>query len=172
MGVIYARGPQIMMGYYGDREATARVLSGDGWLDTGDLGVMSHDGAIAIVGRIKDIIVLLDGENFEPVPIEKHLGALIVPDFNRLKEYAAENGIACSDTKSLLSSPEVRKLYRRVIDDEINRWKGFKTFEHIYDFTLPSKVLEVPRELSAKQTLKRNEVYTLYEREIRSIFER
>jgi long-chain acyl-CoA synthetase len=191
MGVIHARGPQIMKGYYGDREATAKVLSGEGWLDTGDLGVMTHDGALAIVGRIKDTIVLLDGENVEPVPIEKHLayssyintavvvgqdqkhlGALIVPDFDNLKEYAAANNIAYSDTEGLLSSPAVRTLYRRVIDEEINRQKGFKSFEHIYDFTLLSKVFEVPRELSAKQELKRNDVNKLYEREIRSIFEK
>ena len=191
MGVIHARGPQIMKGYYGDPEATAKVLGADGWLNTGDLGVMTHDGALAIVGRIKDTIVLLDGENIEPVPIEKHLayspyidtavvvgqdqkhlGALIVPDFNNLKEYAAENGIVYSDTETLLSNAEVRKLYRREIDDEINRQKGFKSFEHIYDFTLLSKVFEVPRELSAKQELKRNDVNKLYEREIRGIFEK
>jgi long-chain acyl-CoA synthetase len=189
MGVIFCRSAQVMKGYYDDPESTAKVLSADGWLDTGDLGVMTHDRALAIVGRIKDTIVLLDGENVEPVPIEKHLaysplidtavvvgqdqkhlGALIVPDFNNLTEYAKANGIAHEGIEDLLRKPEIRALYRREIDEAVNHHKGFKSFERIYDFTLLTKIFEVPRELSAKQELKRNEVNKLYEKEIKAIF--
>ena len=189
MGVILCRGPQVMKGYYHDPEATAKVLSADGWLNTGDLGVMTRDRSLAIVGRIKDTIVLSDGENIEPVPIEKHLsysplietavvvgqdqkhlGALIVPDFANLAEYAKANGISWDGIEDLLAKPEVRALYRREIDEAISHRKGFKAFERIYDFTLLTKIFEVPRELSAKQELKRNEVNRLYAREIQGIF--
>ncbi|NBZ96334.1 MAG: long-chain fatty acid--CoA ligase, partial [Proteobacteria bacterium] len=71
-GEIHARGPQIMKGYYKDPEATARVLR-DGWLATGDLGVMTFNECLKIVGRCKETIVLLGGENVEPLPIESKL---------------------------------------------------------------------------------------------------
>ncbi len=181
MGVIHCRGAQVMKGYFDDPESTAKVLSPDGWLNTGDLGVMTHDRALKIVGRIKDTIVLSDGENVEPGPIEKHLaystyidtavvvgqdrkhlGALIVPDFTNLAEYAKANGIASDGVEDLLTKPAIRALYRREIDEAINRPKGFEPFERIHNFTLLTKVFEVPRELSAKQELKRNEVNKLY----------
>ncbi len=191
MGIIFARSAQVMKGYYKDPQSTAKVLSPDGWLNTGDLGVMTHDRALAIVGRIKDTIVLSDGENIEPVPIEKHLayspmidtavvvgqdqkhlGALIVPNFAALTEYAKERGIAHEGIEDLIQNPQVKALYRKEIDEAVNQHKGFKSFERIYDFILLSKVFEVPRELSAKQELKRSEVNTLYAKEIRSIFDR
>jgi long-chain acyl-CoA synthetase len=189
MGLIFARSVQVMKGYYKDPEATAKVLSADGWLNTGDLGVMTHDHALAIVGRIKDTIVLSDGENIEPVPIEKHLayshfidtavvvgqdqkhlGALIVPDFASLTEYADQNGISYAGIEDLIQNPLIKALYRKEIDNEVGHHHGFKSFEHIHDFILLTKVFEVPRELSAKQELKRTEVNTLYAKEIKSIF--
>ncbi len=189
MGLIFARGPQIMKGYYEDPVETAKVLSPDGWLDTGDLGVMTHDGALAIVGRKKDTIVLLNGKNIEPVPIEKHLtysplidtavvvgqdqkyiGALIVPNFQLLKEFARENGLNCDSIDELVRKPEVQKLYRKTIADAVNPHKGFKSFERIRSFNLLTKPFEAPRELSAKQELKRGEVNNLYAREIAELF--
>lgn len=189
MGLIFARGPQIMKGYYEDPVETAKVLSPDGWLNTGDLGVMTHDGALAIVGREKDTIVLLSGKNIEPVPIEKHLtysplidtavvvgqdqkyiGALIVPNFQLLKEFARENGLNCDSVDELVKKSEVQRLYRKAIADAVNPHKGFKSFERIRSFTLLTKSFEVPRELSAKQELKRGEVNKLYAREIAELF--
>lgn len=69
-GVIRARGPQIMQGYYHNPEATAKVLDEDGWFNTGDLGWLTPDNDIVITGRAKDVIVLTNGENIEPQPIE------------------------------------------------------------------------------------------------------
>jgi long-chain acyl-CoA synthetase len=67
-GEIHVKGPQIMRGYYKDSEATARVLR-DGWMNTGDIGMVTFNGCLKILGRSKDTIVLLNGENIEPVPI-------------------------------------------------------------------------------------------------------
>jgi long-chain acyl-CoA synthetase len=189
MGLILARGKQIMKGYYHDPEASAQVLSADGWFNTGDLGKLTHDGALAIVGRVKDTIVLLGGENVEPVPIEKRLGysplietavvvgqdqkqlgALIVPNFKNLEEYAANNGINHNGLADLLKSPFVKELYRKTIDATINHHNGFRSFERIYNFALLDKSFEVPRELSAKQELKRAEVSRLYAETIKGIF--
>ncbi|MEI7667107.1 MAG: AMP-binding protein, partial [Synechococcaceae cyanobacterium ELA263] len=97
-GLVLARGPQVMGGYFGKPEATAKAIDGEGWFDTGDLGQLLADGSLVLTGRAKDTIVLSSGENIEPGPLEealvesplleqlmlvgqdrKQLGALLVP---------------------------------------------------------------------------------------------
>jgi fatty-acyl-CoA synthase len=68
VGQIFVRGPSLMQGYYGNPEETARTLSADGWLDTGDLGYM-RDGEVVITGREKDLIII-NGRNIWPQDIE------------------------------------------------------------------------------------------------------
>ncbi|HUI71703.1 MAG TPA: long-chain fatty acid--CoA ligase, partial [Spirochaetia bacterium] len=111
-GVIHVRGPNVMRGYYKRPDKTAEVLSDDGWLNTGDLGMMTYRGELKIIGRTKETIVLLGGENVEPVPIEdtileseyidqvmvvgqdqKFLAALVVPNDELLEKYAATQEI-------------------------------------------------------------------------------
>jgi long-chain acyl-CoA synthetase len=75
VGEILAKGPSIMAGYT-DPEATARVLSEDGWLKTGDLGKLDKQGRLQIVGRSKDVIVTTTGENVYPDDVEKRLGTV------------------------------------------------------------------------------------------------
>ncbi len=74
-GVIHARGPQIMSGYWRNPEATAAALLPGGWLNTGDVGQLTACGALMITGRLKDTIVLSGGENVEPEPLEERLVA-------------------------------------------------------------------------------------------------
>jgi len=178
-----------MKGYYKNPEQTAEVLSDDGWLNSGDLAMKTYDNTFAIVGRAKDTIVLLGGENIEPVPIEKtlsvdplidtvvvvgqdqkYLGALIVPNWENLDEYVKEHNIAYSDKEELLGSPEINELYRSIIVETINSKAGFRSFEQIYKFVLLKEPFEVHRELSAKQELKRHKVNELYADKIKSIF--
>jgi long-chain acyl-CoA synthetase len=109
-GVVFVKGPQVMSGYYNAPEQTAEMLSSDGWLNTGDLGMLTHNGELRITGRAKDTIVLRGGENIEPLPIEqklreselidqavilgqdqKFLGALIVPNDEALREALREH---------------------------------------------------------------------------------
>jgi long-chain acyl-CoA synthetase len=71
-GIIFVRGPQVMKGYYKNPEATAKALK-DGWMDTGDLGMINFKDTLTITGRAKETIVLLGGENVEPVPIENKI---------------------------------------------------------------------------------------------------
>ena len=73
IGEIYGCGANIMMGYYQDQEATAEVLSADGWLATGDLGFIDDRGNLHICGRSKNVIVLPSGENVYPEAIEHKL---------------------------------------------------------------------------------------------------
>ena len=115
-GLVLARGPQVMAGYLGKPEATARVLDAEGWFDTGDLGCLLADGSLVLTGRAKDTIVLSSGENIEPGPLEdclaavelveqvmlvgqdrKALGALVVPRPEPMAAFAAEQGLALHD---------------------------------------------------------------------------
>ena len=69
-GEIQVQSPGVMKGYYNNPEATARALSPDGWLRTGDLGMLDGDGHLYVTGRIKDVMIL-GGENVIPVDIEE-----------------------------------------------------------------------------------------------------
>jgi len=69
-GEICVKSPGVMQGYYNNPEATRRVLSGDGWLRTGDLGFLDSEGYLYISGRVKDLIILA-GENIVPADIEE-----------------------------------------------------------------------------------------------------
>jgi long-chain acyl-CoA synthetase len=102
-----------MVGYFGKPEATAKAIDGEGWFDTGDLGLLLADGSLVLTGRAKDTIVLSSGENIEPGPLEealaasplveqvmlvgqdrKQLGALLVPRAEPLQAWAEAQGLA------------------------------------------------------------------------------
>lgn len=125
-GLVLARGPQIMRGYYHNPEATRKAIDEDGWFDTGDLGWLTANQDIVLTGRAKDTIVLTNGENIEPQPIEdacirspyidqimlvgqdqRCLGALIVPNSEALAQWAsAQNCILQLPEEASLPLPE------------------------------------------------------------------
>ena len=70
-GELWMRGDNVFLGYYGDPEKTAEVLTEDGWLKTGDLARFDEDGYMYITGRIKNLIILLNGENVSPESLEE-----------------------------------------------------------------------------------------------------
>ncbi len=187
-GVVMVRGPQVMKGYYKRPELTKAVLSPEGWLNTGDLGIWTHNGEFALAGRAKDTIVLSGGENLEPVPIEakicesefvesavvlgqdkKYLGALVVLNQKNVEEYLQREQIPYLANK-LTSMPEVRTLVENSINEIISVKHGFKNYEHISRIVLISKSFEIGVELSAKQELKRFEINKLYKQEIEQLF--
>lgn len=76
VGEVYARGPNVMLGYSDDAESTRHVIDADGWLHTGDLGKLDRNGNLVIVGRAKDVVVTASGENVYPDDVEARLGAV------------------------------------------------------------------------------------------------
>ena len=91
IGEICVRGPNVMIGYYNDEETTAETISPEGWLATGDLGMLDQEGNLHIMGRCKNIIVMASGENIYPEAIEHKINAypwvvesLVVEDNGRL----------------------------------------------------------------------------------------
>lgn len=188
-GVIQVRGPQVMSGYYRRPDLTAKVFTSDGWLDTGDLGMLTHNGEIRITGRAKDTIVLRGGENIEPVPIEqkicespyiqqavvlgqdeKYLAALIIPAKDTILAWAKENSIPVDEYESLIQQPEIKELIDSEIAERVSSRNGFKSFERIFKFTLLATPFEPGRELSAKQEVKRHAVNELYKKQISRLF--
>lgn len=188
-GLIQIKGGTVMRGYYKQPELTKKVMTVDGWLDTGDLGMMTIHDEIVIKGRKKDTIVLRGGENVEPLPIEqnlnksryiksavvvgqdqKFLGALILVDEEEIKNYAAENGIQYDTYENLLKSEEIQTLYESEINALVSPKTGFKTFERINKFALITKDFEVGVELSAKQEIMRYRLTEIYKEQINKIF--
>ncbi|MDF1569043.1 MAG: AMP-binding protein [Spirochaetaceae bacterium] len=188
-GVLLARGPQIMKGYYRKDELTAQAIDADGFLNTGDLAVKTHDGEYAIVGRAKDTIVLLGGENIEPSPIEeklklspyistavvlgqdrKFLTALILPDIDNVLTWAKDNAVPYADEESLLTGVEVHELLAGEISGLISSKNGFKIFERIVRFTVLPNSFEIGQELSAKQEIKRHVINEIYAKDIKALY--
>ncbi|MBK5200935.1 MAG: AMP-binding protein [Spirochaetaceae bacterium] len=185
-GILKVRGRQVMRGYYNNEEATRKVLSADGWMNTGDLVIESNRGYLSIVGRAKDTIVLAGGENLEPLPIEeklseveliasaivigqdrKYISALIVPNMAAIKEYI----LTLHDNIQLdLDKEAIYKLIQDKINEKINIKFGFKPHELINKFILLDKPFEMGLELSAKQELKRFEIEKIYNKEINSFY--
>lgn len=161
-GEILVRGPQIMQGYLNDPEATAKAIEPDGWFHTGDIGELDEIGRIRITDRLKNIIVLGNGKNVSPAPMEAALstskfiaqavilgdnqaytGALIAPDFEELGTWAKANGVAADlGPEQLVEDASVQKLY----DAEVKRTlDGFAIFER------PRRVALLPRLLSEEE---------------------
>ena len=188
-GVLYARGPQIMQGYYKKPEETKKVIDSEGWFNTGDIGLKTWKGEIKLTGRAKDTIVLMGGENVEPVPIEnkirdsvyidhavvlgqdqKYLAALVVPNFENIETYAKENSISHMDTESLVKTPEIRELIQSEISERVNRKTGFRGFEMIFRSVAIAKPFEPGSELSGKMDYKRHYIADKYKKEITELF--
>lgn len=173
-GEILARGGNIMKGYYKKPEATAETLV-NGWLKTGDVGIIDEDGFLKITDRIKDLIITSQGKNIAPQHIEtlvgmdhyieqiatigdkrKYVTALIVPSFAALEEWAKENNIAFSSHEDLVKNPDVIKFYEKRIADQS---RELANYEKIKRFTLmPKEFTQDGGELTPTLKIKRKVV--------------
>jgi long-chain acyl-CoA synthetase len=163
-GLILIRGPQVMQGYYRNPNDTAKAIDPDGWFDSGDLGLVTTQNDLVITGRAKDTIVLSNGENIEPQPIEdaclrskyinqivvvgqdqKSLGALIVPDLDAL----AQANLDPTD----LNSNQTIDLYRNELNREVKNRPGYRSDDRIAVFKLILEPFSIENGLLT-QTLK------------------
>lgn len=189
-GIIFVKGPQVMQEYYRNPQASEKVLK-DGWFNTGDLGLFTFTkNTLAVTGRAKDTIVLLGGENVEPLPIErvleaspyilqamvvgqdrKTLGVLIVPDKSYLREWAVEKQILFKSEEDLVTLPEVLSLLRAEIREKVSGKTGFKAFERVVDFRLVPKPFEVGDELTKLLKMRRHVIADKYKHLIADIYD-
>jgi long-chain acyl-CoA synthetase len=147
-----------MQGYLNNPEETAKAIDPEGFFHTGDIGELDEIGRITITDRLKNIIVLGNGKNVSPGPMEAALsaskyvaqavilgdnqpytGALIAPDLEELEKWAAANGLAEVPPDQLITRKEVDKL----IDAEVKRaLEPFAVYER------PRRTALLPRPLT------------------------
>lgn len=166
-GLVLAKGPQIMRGYYRNADATQKAIDPEGWFDTGDLGLLTGNYDLVLTGRAKDTIVLSNGENIEPQPIEdacvrspyidqimvvgqdqKQLGALIVPNLEALEVWATQQGIPVD-----LDSAAVQNLFRQELAREVKNRPGYRADDRIGVFRLIEEPFSIENGMMT-QTLK------------------
>ncbi len=154
-GEILTRGPHIMKGYWNDPRGTEEIIDRDGWLHTGDVGLMDSEGFLYITDRKKHLFVSSGGKNIAPQPIENlflssryveqfvligdrrmFLTALIVPDFDALKEYADARNLAYASLSDLTRLKEIHEVIEK---DIASIQKDLASYERVRKFTLLDK---------------------------------
>jgi long-chain acyl-CoA synthetase len=173
-GEILVRGPGVMLGYHNRPDATAATLE-DGWLHTGDVGVLDEDGFLRITDRKKDLIKTAGGKYVAPLPLESRLQedrviewallvgderpfvtALIVPDWGALRTLHDIDG----DPAALAGDPRVRAIVQGCVDAVNRQLAGF---ESIKAFTLlPDAFSEASDELTPTLKPKRRIIRSRY----------
>ncbi len=187
-GEILARGPNIMTGYWNQAEATAQAIDREGWLHTGDIGMFDADGFLHITDRKKHLIVSSGGKNIAPQPIENlfltskyieqlmligdhrmYLTALVVPDFEAIKEYADARKLAYSTQVDLTRREEIYQLIERdinVIQKDLANYERVRRFALLdHQFTIEEG------ELTPTQKVRRSVVEKRYADVIESMYE-
>ena len=158
-GEILAKGPNIMVGYYNNKQATNEVIDKNGWFHTGDVGMFDPEGHLMITDRKKHLFVSSGGKNIAPQPIENlflqskfidqfvligdarmYLTALIVPEFDILTEFARSKGISFANEAELVTKEAIRQLFQAEID-QIQ--KDLPHFERVRRFELLPQTLTV-----------------------------
>ena len=185
-GEILLKGPNIMKGYWNDEAATKDVIK-DGWFYTGDIGVIDRDGYLKITDRKKNIIVTTGGKNIAPMPIENLISdspyvdqvvvigekrpfliALIVPDFNKLKEVADAEGIVAATPNELIEIKSVQQIFEKLMRTVSRQ---LATHEKVRKFLLVDTAFTIENGLmTPTMKIKRKEISTKYLTEINKVY--
>ena len=185
-GEILLKGPNIMKGYWNDEAATKEVIR-DGWFYTGDIGVIDRDGYLKITDRKKHIIVTSGGKNIAPMPIENLISdspyveqvvvigekrpfliALIVPDFDKLKEFANTEGIVTSTSKELIENKSVQQIFEKLMRTVSRQ---LATHEKVRKFLLVDTPFTIENgQMTPTMKLKRKEITAKYVAEIDKVY--
>jgi len=185
-GEICVKGPSVMKGYYKRPDLTAETII-DGWLHTGDIGVMEDGKFLRITDRKKELFKTSGGKYVAPAAIEnklkesrfieqiivvgsemKFVGALIVPAFSQLAEWCAQHGYDKSSNLSMIQNPAVIKFYRGIVDEynqEFNHVEQIKKFE-----LLPQDWSVEGGELTPKLSIRRKIILDKYKSYIDKIY--
>jgi long-chain acyl-CoA synthetase len=189
-GEIQVRGPQVMPGYYNNDAENFKTFSHDDYLRTGDLGMLTFTGELIITGRAKEIIVLSSGENIDPTRIEgaitrlpfikdavlvgqdrKGLAALIVPDMDKLKEFAKEKLQPGRGTDSdMLKDVTIVNRVRQEINRLLHPKEGFKAHERLQNLSFLKEDFKPGEELTNTLKKKRYIIERRYKEIIDKLF--
>jgi long-chain acyl-CoA synthetase len=187
-GEILCKGDCVMPGYYKDEEQTKSVFDEEGWFHTGDVGHLEDGKFLMVTDRKKEIFKLSNGKFVAPQPIEnrikessfidqvmvvgehqKFASALLVPDFNYLKEWCVTNNIKNGkEREELIVLPEVITAMNKEIsriNESLMEWERIKRFRMVHEDWSPAT-----GELSASLKLKRKVVADRYNKLLESIY--
>ncbi len=185
-GEILVSGPCVMQGYYKRPDLTSEVLV-NGWLHTGDIGMMIEGKYLKITDRKKELFKTSGGKYVAPQPIEnklkeskfveqvivvgaekKFVGALIVPSFSMLREWMRENDITYTTPEEAIQNSRVRELYRDLVES-FNKY--FNHVEQIKKFELlPREWTIESGEMTPKMSLKRKVIMEKFREPIERIY--
>ncbi len=185
-GEICVSGPSVMEGYYKRPDLTAETVI-DGWLHTGDIGVLEEGGFLRITDRKKELFKTSGGKYVAPQPIEnklkesrfieqvmvvgperKFVGALVVPAFAALKDWMKANNITFTTNEAAIREPRVLEMYQKLVD-QYNT--GFNHVEQIKKFELlPHEWTIETGEMTPKLSLKRKVVMEKFREAIEQIY--
>jgi len=186
-GEIRVRGPNVFMGYLNQPEKTAETIDADGWLHTGDVGVVDEEGFFRITDRMKDIIITAGGKNITPSELENelkfspyitdavvigdkrpYLTVIIMIDQENVEKFAQDHDVPFSNYASLTRAAEVQQLIQDVID-QVN--KKFARVEQIKKFfLLDTQLTAEDEELTPTMKLKRKLVEKKYAAQIDAMY--
>ncbi|MBU2650110.1 MAG: long-chain fatty acid--CoA ligase [Bacteroidetes bacterium] len=186
-GEILCKGPNVMMGYYKDDEQTREVIDQEGWLHTGDIGVMVDEIFVKITDRKKEMFKTSAGKYIAPQVIEnilkesmlieqamvvganeKFASALISPNFNYLHFFATKHKIHFQDNEDLIRQPQIIKKIQGEVNTankRLGQTEQIKRFRLVCDEWSPQTGA-----LSPTLKLKRKVIYEKYERILQEIY--
>jgi long-chain acyl-CoA synthetase len=185
-GEICVKGPSVMKGYFKRPDLTAETVI-DGWLHTGDIGMLEDMKFLRITDRKKELFKTSGGKYVAPAAIEnkliesrfieqamvvgsemKFVGALIVPAFVQLREWCKQKGYETGTNEAMIQNPAVKHFYREIIDEynqQFNHVEQIKKFE-----LLPSEWSIENGELTPKLNIKRKIILERYRSIIDKIY--
>jgi long-chain acyl-CoA synthetase len=185
---ILVKGPNVMKGYWRDEAATREMIDPDGWLHTGDIGMIDKDGFLIITDRKKHIFVTSGGKNIAPQHIERlfsqhylieqfiligdgrtYLTGIVVPNFEAVREVATEIGLS---TVSIAETVRHEKMYRHY-EHEMNKiQKDLAGYERVRKFVILDHALTIEEgEITPSLKVKRKIVEERYKDLIDKMYE-
>ena len=186
-GEILVKGPNVMQGYYKEKELTAETFTEDGWFKTGDIGEFTNDKFLKITDRKKEMFKTASGKYIAPQPIEnkiksslfieqamvvgedeKFASAILTPNFDFLHDWASKKQIHYRDNEELINNKDVVKRLQQEVS-EVNKTLGdhekIKRFRMVCDEWSPQT-----GELSAKMSMKRRVIFEKYANILEEIY--
>ena len=186
-GEILVKGPTVFRGYWDMPEET-RAAFVDGWFKTGDVGQLDSDGFLSITDRKKDLIKTSGGKFIAPQPIEnalkanaliaeaavigdrrKYASVIISPHFPFLEDWARANAVPFNSRPELVNAPEVRELYRGIMEDLNKRLAHFETIKKI--LIVPEEFTVATGEITPTLKLKRRVIEAKYKEQIEELYQ-
>lgn len=185
-GEVLFKGRNVMKEYYKMPKETKETFTDDGWLRSGDLGMIDGNDVLKITGRKKDLIITAGGKNIAPSRIEgimitskyinqlcvigdqrKYLSAIASLDEENIRAFAAENKISFSDYSELLRHPDIQALIEKEVgirNKELPSFETIKKVKIVPEFTIENNMM------TPTFKLKKNIILKTYEDDIQSMY--